>query len=384
MATNICFYTSTIPSSVLLMEEYKYKCNSNGDTLTLKDTAAVNTATLTTYCGNLAAIYTEIFVACPCEASAETTPDATLNLVNQAVLYGKLISASVGTLTAESAVADTHTTTTIGNTAMAAASALVGTPDSPIYVLTTAGTGSGQLSTIKSNTTAAVTIYGVFYAEVDQTTKYKIVTAPKLYIVGQAQVQSGTVTKNRSELGWTAMYPLITLPLINSYYAGIPGYALKTSTNTSACGAKTLTDTSLSSGTTEWVGYWVVLYDGTAYGYQYGQIHSHTTTVATLEANWPLGAPTGTGKVYRIYGNEKDCLADIYFNLWFMTNCTAAATNSTQMGYLTKLIDANGALANSTAYKQTFQDLGYLAEVLAIGKSYLNFVQGGVSIAIPT
>jgi hypothetical protein len=385
MSTNLCFYKSTIPSSNLLMQQYYYKCLSAGVTLTLKNVNGVSNADLGTYIGTLTdGTYTEIKIFSPCESTANSTATDTLNLANQYALRAKLITASQGTYSTESAVADTYSATTIGNTGMAEVNALVGTPDSPIYVVLSAGTGSGQLSTIKSNTADVATIHGTFYAVPDGTTKHKILTDCKLHVVGSSQIQSATVTKTRAEIGWESMYPAITLPVINSYYAGVPGYALKTSTNTSACGAATLTDTSLSAGTTEWVGMWVVIYDATAYGYQYGQILSHSTTVATLTKSWSLGTPTGTGKVYRIYAREKDCLKDIYFQLWMQTNMTLANSNSTHLANLAKLIDANGNLANGTAVRETFQDLAYLSDCLATGKTYLDFVRGGASVAIPT
>jgi hypothetical protein len=382
MATNIIFYNSALPDSVLIMSEYYYKNYKAGTTLTVKDVYGVNTATLTTYCSNLTAIYTEIMIACACESTASSTPDATLNLVNQAVLYGKLVTASVGTLTAESAVADTHTTTTIGNTAAySAINAVVGTPDTPIYVLTTAGTGSGQLSTIKSNTVDAVTIYGTFYAEVDNDTKHKIVTGSKLFIVGKAQAQTSIITKNRSELAWEAMYPDITFPVINSYFAGVPGYALFSGTSDSF-GASSLVDSALSGGASIYAGYWVVVYSHSTNSWQYRQILSNDATTLTLVGAWTNGTPTGTG-LFRIYAREVDCLKDIYFQMWMMTNMKAAHTNSTHFANLTKLIDQNGALANGTAFKQTSQDLGYLNEILAIGKTYLDYIIGGHTLANP-
>lgn len=382
--TNLIFFDSTIPSSVLLKNEYYYKCNKAGATLTLKDVTGVATATLGTYIGNLTAIYTEIMIACPCESTSQSTANGTINLTNQAALRLKLISASQGTLTAESAVADTYSATTLGNTAMAVANALVGTPDSPIYILTTAGTGSGQLSTIKSNTVDAATIYGTFYAVPNGTTKYKIVTGSKLFVVGQAQAQSATVTKTRAELGWAALYPGITLPVINSYYAGVPGYALYTGTMTSACGDKTLTDSALGASTNQYAGYYAVIYNASTFGYQYGKIASNTATVLTLTANWPDTKGTGTGGVWRLYARERDCMRDIYLNLWLMTNLTVANSNSTQLAYLARLIDNNGKLADGTAVHQTLQDLDFLENtVLADGAKYLTFIKGGFTNALP-
>jgi len=67
-------------------------------------------------------------------------------LANQYALRAKLLVASQGTYTTESAVADTHTATTIGVTAgFTAINSVVGTPDAPSYVVLSAGTGSGQL-----------------------------------------------------------------------------------------------------------------------------------------------------------------------------------------------------------------------------------------------
>lgn len=386
MSTNICFYNSAIPSSVLLKNEAWYKNYKAGNTLTLKDTSGVNTATLTTYCGNLTAIYTEIYIFCACESTAQSTADATLNLVNQAVLYTKLIAGSAGDVSAESAVADTYSATTLGNTAMAEVNALVGTPDSPIYILTTAGTGgtTGQLSTIKSNTADAATIYGTFYAVPDGTTKYKLISGCKMYVVGSSQVQSATVTKTRAELGWESMYPGITLPVINSYYAGVPGYALYTGTMTSACGDATLTDSALGSSTNALAGYYAVVYNASTFGYQYGKILSNTATVLTMTANWGRTKPTGTGGVWRLYARERDCLRDVYLQLYLQTNLTVANTNSTMLANLTRLIDNNGALANGTAVYQTNQDLAFLDECLSIGKTYLDFANGGASVALPT
>ena len=386
MATNLCFYRSTTPSSNLLMQEYYYYCQANGFDLTLKNVNGVTNADLGTYIGTLTdGTYTEIKIFSPCESTTNSTATDTLDLADQYALRAKLITASQGTYTTESAVADTYSATTIGNTdAYSAVNSEVGTPDAPIYVVLSAGTGSGQLTTIKSNTVSVLTVYGTFYAVPDGTTKHKILTGCKLHVVGQAQIQSATVTKTRAELGWTSMYPGITLPVINSYYAGVPGYALYTGTATSACGAATATDSALGATTNQWAGYWLVIYDATAYGYQYGQILSNTATVITLTANWGLGTPTGTGKVIRIYAREVDCLNDVKFQLWMMTNMTLANSNSTHLANLTKLIDANGALANGTAVYQTNQDLGYLAGCLATGKTYLDFVHGGVSVAIPT
>jgi len=208
-------------------------------------------------------------------------------------------------------------------------------------------------------------------------------TGSKLFVVGQAQVQSATVTKNRAELGWTAMHSGITLPVINSYYAGVPGYALYTGTMTSACGDATLTDSALGSSTNALKGYWAVVYNASTKGYQYGQILSNTATVLTMTANWGDTKPTGTGGVWRLYARERDCMRDIWLNLWLNTNLTAVATNSTQLANLTKLIDANGNLANGTACYQTFQDLAYLEEILAVGKTYLEFIKGGFTNALP-
>jgi len=387
MATyNLIFYNSTVPSSILLMEEYKYKCNANGWTLTCKDVYNITNSTLGTYIGNLTQIYTEIVIASACEATADSTATDTLNCANQYTLLSKLITASQGTLSSEYTNSDTgYAAHAIGlTTAGFTANALVGTPDSPIYCVITGGTGASQLSTIKSNTTTVITVYGTFYAVPSTDSDFKTLTGCKLFVVGQAQVQSATVTKNRSELGWTAMYPGITLPIINVFYAGVPGYALYTGTCTSGCGAATATDSALGATTNQWANYWVVVYDASAYGYQYGKILSNTSTVLTLTANWGNGTPTGTGKILRIYAREIDCLKDVYFTLWMMTNMTAAATNSTQMGYLTRLIDNNGSLANGTAFKQTFQDLDFLNNtVLVTGKTYLDFVHGGVTVSVP-
>ena len=385
--TNLIFYNSAKPDSVLLMAEYFYKNHVAGNTLTVKDVAGINTATLTSYCSGLvAATYTEIVIACACESTAQSTPDATLNLVNQYVLLAKLIVASQGTLSDLYENATTYTATTIGLSTISTwtLNVLAGTPSAPIHIVLAAGTGSGQLSTVKSNTILGVaTIYGTFYAVPDGTTDFKTLTGAKLFMVGQAQVQSGTVTKNRSELGWESMYPGITLPVINSYFAGVPGYALYTGTITSACGDATLTDSSLGASTDLWKGYYAVVYNASTFGYQYGKILSNTATVITLDANWGNTKPTGTGGVWRIYAREVDCLKDIYLQLWMMTNLTAVNSNSTHLANLTKLIDQNGALANATAFKQTSQDLGYLAECLAIGKDYLDYIRGTWTIMVP-
>ena len=385
MATNLIFYKSTVPSSLLLYAEYYYKCHAAGITLTAKDVNGVSNTDLGTYISGLVdATYTEIMIASACESTAQSTATDTLNLANQYDLRAKLIVASQGTYTTESAVADTHTATTIGNTAaFTAINSEVGTPDSPNYVVISTGTGNGQLSTIKSNTVDALTIYGVFYAAPDGTSKYKRLSGSKLFVVGQAQAQSATVTKTRAELGWTALYPGITLPVINSYFAGVPGYALYTGTMTSACGAATLTDSGLGATTNQYAGYYAVVYNATANGYQYGKILSNTATVITLTANWGGSTPTGTGKIWRIYARETDCLKDVYFTLYLMLSMNAVPTNSTHLANLTKLIDNNGSLANGTAYKQTLQDWTFLAYTQMIGKGYHDCLLSGVALSVP-
>jgi hypothetical protein len=381
MATNLIFYDSSLMDSALIMAEYYYKNYHAGDTLTVKNVNGVNTGTLTSYIAGLTdATYTEIVIACACESTADTTPTDTLNLANQYALLAKLVADSQGTLSDEYLAADTHTTTTIGKTGIWDVSEVVGTPNAPIYAVLTGGTGSGQLSTIKSNTADAATIYGVFYAEPDGTTNFKTLAGSKLFVVGQAQTL-GTVTQNRSELGWTAMYPLITMPVINSYFAGLPGQYLFTGTADSF-GAKTLVDSALGASTNLWQHYWVVVYDATTFGYQYGQIASNDATTLTLENNWTDGTPTGT-PTFRIFAREKDCLRDIYLQMWIATNMMLVHTSSTHLANLTKAIDVNGALANGTAFKQTLQDYAYVDEICAVGKTYLDFIKGGHTVYVP-
>lgn len=384
MATNLIFYDSSLADSVVLMSEYYYKNYMAGNTLTVKDVNGLSNSTLGTYIGNLVdATYTEIFIASACEATADTTATDTLNLANQYSLIAKLIADSQGTLSDVYENADVVSATTIGLTTNTwTVNEHVGTPDSPKYVVITGGTGASQLSTIKSNTATTITIYGTFYAVPSSDSDFKILTGSKLFVVGTAQAQSATVTKKRAELGWEAMYPDLTIPLVNYYFAGVPGYAAFEGVSDSF-GAATLVDSALGASTNQWAGYFVVVYDATAYHWQYGEILSNNSTTLTLTANWGDGTPTGT-PTYRIFAREEDCLKDVYLLCYIMTNMKNITSSSTTLANWTKLIDLNGALANGTAYTKTLQDLDYLNNtVLADGAKYVDWINGEASVAVP-
>lgn len=380
MATeaNLIIYTSASVDSLLAAAAHIQYCNNGGHSYTLKDVAAVVTGDIDTWIGTLSATtYDNIYIDCPCDGAAAT---ASISTTQQYDLYAKLKTASKGTLGDEVSNATTATASTIGDSG----ETYVANAWANKWVYLTGGTGSGQLATVKSNSTTVFTIWGTFATTPDTSTDYKTLTGMKMHMCGTAHTTTArTSIKNITELAWDAVYPNNTIPLILSYRAGTPGYSVISGT-TSSIAAGSATDSGASFATNAYAGMYVVEYDASTYPYQYTKIASNTGTALTgtlvdtthywHRKNTPTGTPT-----YKIVNSLSDVLNDKYIKYYVLTYLTDL-TDSTVLAEYKRMIDTNGSLNEMPAGRGPVQDVAYIqGTVLPTGKILMDALYAAIS-----
>ena len=351
MATNLLIYSTATEDSILGAFAVIKKNTDDGNTLTLYDITGVATGTISTAIGNLvAATYDNIYITAPCEATSNTTPVGTINCTQQYTLLAKLKVASQGTLSTLIENADTHTATTIGLAATAdwTLDEFVGE-----HIVITAGTGSSQLSEVKSNTTTVATIRGTFYAVPDGTSDFKTLVGVKMYLWGITHTNTSyTATKSGSERAWDSLYSGLSHDFLSFALSGAGNYSRVTAT-CSAIGATSLTDSNAPFVASALIGKYVQIYSATTNGYQYGLITANSTTVLTIAAGWNLGlTPTGT-PAYKVV----DALSFVFKDLkvkYFIKTYMNDVTSSTCKDIYTRLVDrwgTNGSVPYGRAPK---------------------------------
>ena len=379
----LILYTNLTADSLLAAAQHYTYCQANGYTPTLKNLAAIATGDIDTYLSTLtAATYDKIFVDCPCDGPVGT---ATISTAQQYTLRTLLKVASQGTLSTVITNPDTHTSTTIGLTGQGwTVNSLTG---ALIYI--SAGTGAGQIATIKSNTATVATIWGSAFATTPDgsTTAVYTITGCALYMCGTAHTTTAyKAIASITELAWTAVYPNNSIPLIGSFLGGEPGYALYAGT-ASAIGASTLTDSAASSNWTSncYAGMYVQIYSASTNSYQYALIASNTTTVLTLTLidtthYWSrLLVPTGT-PAYKIVNQPADVFNDEYSKVYIMTYLTNL-TNSGVLATYKDIIDSNYSLPTLSSKMSPTQNIKYVqGTILPMGKVIFDSLVAGAAL----
>ena len=380
--TNHLIYSSaTAESLAAAYAVYKWHTD-NGHTLTVYDIVGIITATLTTYCGTtlVDATYDAIYITAPCEATSQTTPVGTINCTQQYALRAKLKVASQGTLSALIEGATTHTATTIGDSAITDWTTDLFVDE---HILITAGTGANQLSRVKSNTTTVATIRGIFYAVPDATSDFKTCVGMELYLAGKADTNTSAIL-GVTERTWTALYPDNTIPLLLSYFAGYPGYAVQQGTTCTSIGIKTLEHTAQFGSVDSKAGMYVQIYSATTNGYQWGLIESNTANILTLVLRdathgWNLlTTPTGT-PAYKIVNQLSDIFNDLYAKYYILTYLTDLSSTAV-LAEFKRIIDVNDTLAILPAGFASIQDVDYIHDtILPTGKKMFDALRLGVT-----
>jgi len=377
----LILYTSATHSSLLAAAAHLTYCSANGYTATLKDVKAIATGDLDTYLGTLtAATYDKIFVDCPCDGPVGT---ATISTAQQYTLRTLLKVASQGTLSTVITNPDTHTSTTIGLTGQGwTVNSLTG---ALIYI--SAGTGAGQIATIKSNTATVATIWGSAFATTPDgsTTAVYTITGCALYMCGTAHTTTAASSViSIPELAWTAVYPNNSIPLIMSYQAGLPGYALYTSTSTTLA-AGSLTCSTASWSTDAYAGMYVQIYSASTNSYQYAKITSNTSTVLTLTlmtatTYWSRGlTPTGNA-IFKIVNQLSDVFNDEYSKVYIMTYLTDL-TNSGVLATYKDIMDSNYSLPTLSSKMAPMQDIKFVQNTMLVqGKVIFDSLVAGAAL----
>lgn len=313
----IIYSTATADAIVAAMTAIKY-CHENTHTVTLKDLTGIATGDVDTYLGTLTAdTYDNIYLACPCEATSNSTPTGTINCTQQYTLRALLKTASQGTLSDEISNATTYSATTIGDSAITdwTTNSLAGS-----FVVLTGGTGANQLSEVKSNTTTVATIRGTFYDVPDSSTDFKTLTGCQLYLYGKTHTDTST-TKTPAVLAWESLYPTTAMNPLTSALGGNGDYSIQSGTST-GIGATSLTDSSAPFVASALIGKYVQIYSATTNGYQYGLITANSTTVLTVAGGWSMAkTPTGT-PTYKIVDSLSRVFRDLYSKYFVLTYLT--------------------------------------------------------------
>ncbi len=377
----LIIYNSALATSLLAAAAHIMYANAGGHAYTLKDSYGVSDGDLTTYCGTtlVDATYDDIFLDCVCDGAAATSAISTLH---QYLLYTKLKVASRGSLSAEITNATTATGTTLGDSGETWT--VNAYTNAWLYLM--GGTGTEQIATIKSNTSTVATIWGAAFATTPSTdTDFKILTGMSMHMCGLAHTTTAASSViSIPELAWTAVYPNNSIPLIMSYQAGLPGYALYTSTSTTLA-AGSLTCSTASWSTDAWAGMYVQIYSASTNSYQYAKITSNTSTVLTLTlmtatTYWSRGlTPTGNA-IFKIVNQLSDVFNDEYSKVYIITYLTNL-TNSATLATYQSMIDKNLSLPTLSSKHASVQDIKYVQNTVLIqGRTIFDSLVAGAAL----
>jgi hypothetical protein len=367
MATaRLIIYNSAIPDSVLACNIYQYRYPTTTlNTNTLKDLYGVVTGDIDTWIGTLVATtYDDVAVLVNSTVGTATT--AMLTNAQVYALRAKLKTANQGTLLKTVDNVDDVGTSKIGKSG----ETWTVNAYTDHYAYIYAGTGSGQIAKIASNTATTATIYGTWTTTPDGTSDLKI------YDTDLALQQLGygtpftiaTRTDGAAKMCWDYCYPGVTEPLIvNVLSSSKFGHGL-TATSLGAAAIN------LVGGFTgyDYTGMWAYAHTGTAGKGAYGQIESNTDDVATLVENWHPTTPTVTLDILIV--NTFDLvgasLNAYYYALKHLNSCVEG---SVKFNNWIRMCDYKGTLNDeylSFTGQSPKQDLDYFYNtVLAEGKA---------------
>lgn len=378
----LILYTSATADSLIAAAQHYVYCQANGYTATLKDLKAIATGDIDTYISTLtAATYDKIMVDCPCDGPVGT---ATISTAQQYTLRALLKLANQGTLSAVITNPDTHTSTTLGLTGLTwTVNALTGA-----FIYIAAGTGAGQIATIKSNTATVATIWGSAFATTPDgsTTAAYTITGMSLYCCGTAHTTTAyKAIASITELAWKAVYPNNTIPLIGSFLGGEPGYALYTSTSTTLAAGTLTCSTASADWTTDcFKGMYCQIYSASTNSYQYANIASNSTTVLTLTLDdathyWSRHlTPTGNA-VFKIVGTLSEVFNDLYIKYYILTYLSDL-TSSTVLAEYVDLMDTHLNLNTLSAKMSPIQNVKKIqGTIIPTGKRMFDVLVAGVS-----
>lgn len=352
MAKQTVFFNKSNVSSMIAAAVYANMYPASSDNV-LKDLDAITTGNITTYVGGLTAdSYDAIYLGCENGVVAAT---GKLSKTQCGTLYLCLKTANRGTVLDTVDNTDIFSVVTIGKTGEGwTVNQWAGK-----WVYIYAGTGSGQLAKIVSNTATTLTIGSNFDVTPDATSDMKIIdTDMKMYEAGNTA--SGLSAGARM---WDTLYPGVTQPLLVYRVCNDKFAVLKATAD--SVGNNTLTDTGAFTGLTL-TGYYVYIYSSTLGKHQVRQILSHTDNALTLTANWTVN-PTGT-IVYRIVKDLGNAHMDKYSENYVNTYLKDI-TSSSQLAVWQRLIDPYQNADEMDAGQTVPQDYEYLiSEVKTKGK----------------
>ena len=306
MATNVLiFYKSSDSTgqSELVKEIAKLKYTITDATVTVKDTAGLSAANITSYINGLVtASYDDVVIA-----QAVDGTYMTYDIV--ALCDGLLKTAKKGTQVLAGTAGSNSTVTNIVLTGGSAVDhayqyMFVKTAGvTAVYRYISDYTASGTIATVATTTTAVTT-----------TSTFIVYTNVHVHVIGDA-----VSNENACLVAWNTLFsgkraPLI-VQLMGGYGSGFEAFVEYGVTPTSvatASGVSTLTHTSHFASTNcykwRWMGIEAASNAGGA-GY-IGQIVSNTVSVLTLDRTYRV-VPTGT-ITYQICDNKDYCLANYF------------------------------------------------------------------------